>query len=387
MQVSAGNGSNSDGTIGFSNVGFWGFPVVSGWQYNGSFWMYGGLEGNITIALTSNDDHVYTETAVEVSSNDEWTQYNYTLSPSNSAPNSNNTLNFTFAASDLSDSVNFNLLSLFPPTYNDRPNGLRIDLMEAIGGLYPSFFRFPGGNNLEGLQSPYQLNWTDTLGPLKNRPGHAGTWDYEQTNGLGIIEYLLWAQDLGMEPMLGVWAGLWLDGEVVTEDALQPYVQSALDELEFLMGDASTSWGAYRESLGYGPFEITFVEIGNEDSLNNGSSTYATYRFQAFHDAIKAQYPDIIIVASYFDVDGATPPDGASGDFHQYAAPQLMSSEFGYFDNYTSEHPVVIGEYAVTYYPDGDSTDVGQGNFAPYWQGSGKQHLQSVERSWGKRLT
>lgn len=48
-----------------------------------------------------------------------------------------------------------------------------------------------------------------------------------------------------------------------------------------------------------------------------------------------------------------------------------MSSEFGFFDNYTSEHPVVIGEYAVTYYPDGDTTRVGQGNFAPYWQGSG----------------
>lgn len=120
-----------------------------------------------------------------------------------------------------------------------------------------------------------------------------------------------------MEPMLGVWAGLWLDGEIVPEDDLQVYVQSALDELEFLMGDASTEWGSYRESLGYGPFEIGFVEIGNEDSLNGGAPSYAAYRFQAFHDAIRNAYPDITIIASYFDVQGSTPPDNAAGDFHQ----------------------------------------------------------------------
>jgi len=181
------------------------------------------------------------------------TQYNYTFTPSVSASNSNNTLNFTFTASDLSGAVNFNLLSLFPPTYNNRPNGNRIDLMEAMAGLYPSFFRMPGGNNIEGLQSPYWWNWTQTIGPLEDRPGYPGTWSYENTNGLGLIEYLLWSQDLGMEPVLAVWSGLWLSGQVVPEDQLQTYVNAALDELEFLMGDASTTWGAQREALGYGP--------------------------------------------------------------------------------------------------------------------------------------
>lgn len=72
---------------------------------------------------------------------------------------------------------------------------------------------------------------------------------------------MLWAQDLGMEPVLAVWSGLWLNGTVVPEDELQTYVNAALDELEFLMGDASTTWGAVRESLGYGPFQINFVEV------------------------------------------------------------------------------------------------------------------------------
>jgi alpha-L-arabinofuranosidase len=256
LQVSGGSG-----TIGFSNVGFWGFPAVAGWEYKGSFWVQGGLDGNLTVCLTSNDNVRYAEAEVEIVSSDSWTQYNYTFTPTVSAPNSNNTLNFTFAASDLKGDVNFNLLSLFPPTFNNRPNGNRIDLMEAMAGLYPSFFRAPGGNNVEGQRAPYWWNWTNTIGPLEDRAGYPGTWGYENTDGLGLIEYALWAQDLGMELVLAVWSGLWLDATTVAQDDLQPYIQSALDEIEFLSGDASTEWGAKREALGYGPFPVNFVEV------------------------------------------------------------------------------------------------------------------------------
>lgn len=390
MQVTAGNASNSS-TIGFSNVGFWGFPVVEGWEYKGSFWVYGGLDGNVTICLASNEDVEYAEASVEISSSSEWTQYNYTFSPTISAPNSNNTLNFTFAASDLSNSVNFNLLSLFPPTYKNRPNGNRIDLMDAMAGLYPSFFRMPGGNNIEGLSSPYWWNWTNTIGPLVDRPGYPGTWTYENTNGLGLLEYLLWSEDLGMEPVLAVWSGLWLDGEVVPEDELQTYVNAALAEIEFCMGGANTTWGAKREALGYGPFEINFVEVGNEDSLNGGAPTYTAYRFDAFYDAITAAYPNMTIIASFYDVDGATPPFNASGDFHEYAIPVQMSSQFGFFDNYTSAHPLLLGEYAVVEYDQNGTSSpswlAGAGRaFAPFWSGSVAEaiYLLGAERNSDK---
>lgn len=152
IQVTTGPSSGE--IIGFSNEGFWGFPVVEGWTYRGSFFALGGLNGILTIALTSNEDEVFVETSVPVSSSEDWTKYEYTFTPDRSAPNGNNTLNFTLAAADLDGAVNFNLLSLFPPTYNDRSNGLRIDLMEAMDRLNPSFFRFPGGNNLEGFHPP-----------------------------------------------------------------------------------------------------------------------------------------------------------------------------------------------------------------------------------------
>ncbi|KAK5129202.1 hypothetical protein LTR08_003752 [Meristemomyces frigidus] len=371
MQVTGGN----DSTIGFSNVGFWGFPAIAGWEYKGSFWVEGDLDGNVTVCLAGDDNVAYAEASVEVSTSSKWTQYNYTFSPTVSAPNSNNTLNFTFAASDLTGAVNFNLLSLFPPTYKNRENGLRVDLMDAMADLHPAFFRMPGGNNVEGVYPPYWWNWTQTIGPLEDRPGFPGAWSYENTNGLGLLEYLLWAQDLGMTPVLAVWSGLFLNGTFLAEDRLGPYIQSALDEIEFCMGDASTTYGALRESMGYGPFEINFVEVGNEDSLSSGGPSYTAYRFNAFYDAIHAAYPQMTIIASFYDVDGATPPFNAAGDFHEYAIPVQMSSQFGYFDNYTSAHPLLIGEYAVVEYDQPGTNEplwtAGAGRaFMPFWYGS-----------------
>lgn len=176
---------------------------------------------------------------------------------------------------------------------------------------------------------------------------------------------------------LAVWSGFWLDGTAVPEDELHVYVQAALDEIEFLTGDASTTWGARRASLGYPkPFDIKFVEVGNEDSLIGiGGPTYRAYRFKMFYDAIHAAYPNIMIIASFYDVDGATPPPGAGGDFHEYALPIQMASQFTYFDNYTSANPILIGEYAVVE-PDGfnrTSVDWYSGApraFTPIWYAS-----------------
>ncbi|KXT08640.1 hypothetical protein AC579_6558 [Pseudocercospora musae] len=392
---------NASGSgVGFANHGFWGFPVYKGWKYTGSFWLLGSFDGNVTVNLQSAfegySNKSWAQASVSVASTaDTWTQYNYTLSPPESAPNSNNTLVFTWDAPS-SSCLDFNLISLFPPTYNNRKNGLRIDLMEAMGALNPSFFRAPGGNNVEGLQSPYWWNWTETIGPLEDRLSYPGTWGYLNTNGLGLIEYMLWAQDLGMEPVLAIWAGLWLDKEVVPEDELKPYIQSALDELEFLTGDATTPWGSKRAALGYPkPFSIKFVEVGNEDSLSGGKDSYGAYRFKAFYDAITPLYPNITVMSSYYNVyepSGTPVLPGAAGDYHEYALPVTMSSQFNQFDNYTSEHPLLLGEFAVVE-PDGyNRTEVtweegAPRAFTPLWYGSVAEAiflLGAVERNADK---
>ena len=125
----------------------------------GQFWARGDYTGDFTVTLLSNlTGDVFTSATVSgPSTADSWTQFNFTLTPAEAAPNSNNSLSVTFDASQASaGSLDFNLISLFPPTYNNRPNGLRPDIMQILSEQPPSFLRFPGGNNLEG--SKYALD-------------------------------------------------------------------------------------------------------------------------------------------------------------------------------------------------------------------------------------
>lgn len=65
-----------------------------------------------------------------------------------------------------------------------------------------------------------------------------------------------------MEPLLIVFAGLHLDGTVIPEEDLDFYIQDALNEIEFVTGDASTEFGAKRAALGYEePFPLHFVGV------------------------------------------------------------------------------------------------------------------------------
>ena len=52
---------------------------------------------------------------------------------------------------------------------------------------------------LEGLTNDTYWDWKNSLGPLRNRPGFQGVWGYQQTNGLGLMEYLEWSEDMGLE--------------------------------------------------------------------------------------------------------------------------------------------------------------------------------------------
>ena len=344
MRVST-NGS-SNGQIGFGNTGYWGIEVKKQ-DYQGSFYVKGSINGSFTASLQSAlTNETFGSVQIPSRSSNDWTQYNYTLCPERDAPNSNNTLIITFDASCATDGyLDFNLISLFPPTYKNTPNGNRPELMEALAGLKPTFLRLPGGNNLEGNDPPYFWKWNQTIGPLVDRPGYPGTWNYENTDGLGLIEYMHWCRDLGMEPILAVWDGFYLEGPAINQSHLQPYIDFALNELEFLMGDKNTTYGAQRAALGYDAFEINWVEVGNEDNLGGGAASYSAYRFRLFNDAILAKYPHMNIIASTVVIDPF--PGNASGDYHQYSRPDHFVGQFNFFDNFTSEHKTLIGEYAT----------------------------------------
>jgi hypothetical protein len=79
--------------------------------------------------------------------------------------------------------------------------------MRKMAGPDPSFLRMPGGNYLEGNTIAERYQWKQTIGPIEQRSGHPGTWGYRSDDGLGLLEFLEWCQDLHMQPLLAVWAG------------------------------------------------------------------------------------------------------------------------------------------------------------------------------------
>ncbi|KAF2020350.1 glycoside hydrolase family 51 protein [Aaosphaeria arxii CBS 175.79] len=360
--------TNKTGECGFENDGYWGIDVRQQ-KYTGSFWVKGTYNGSFTATLKSNlTAEVFGSVEVQAKTNaNEWVQHEFELIPEKNAPNSNNTFAITFDSTATGNgTLDFNLISLFPPTYKNRKNGLRVDIAEALAEMNPHFLRFPGGNMLEGLTNDTHWDWKDTLGPLKDRPGFQGVWGYQQTHGLGIMEYLEWAEDMDLQIVVGVWAGLALNGDVTPEEDLQPYIEDALNEIEFIRGDPNTPWGSKRAELGHPePFELNYVEIGNEDWLAGypgGWDSYRQYRLQNFYEAIHAKYPDIQVIASGATSDPA--PEGATtgpntkegidftrtpgviGDYHPYREPDELVQEFDRFDNDIGH---IIGEVAATH--------------------------------------
>ncbi|KAE9400941.1 glycoside hydrolase [Gymnopus androsaceus JB14] len=342
------------GPIGFENTGYWGIKVQEGWTYNGSFYVKSDTyASSITVSLKSSRGTVFaSQTLTGVSSS--WNKLAFELSPITSAANDDNVFNVALdGEAAAGQTVYFGLFSLFPPTYNGRPNGMRIDLAEAMAATNPTVWRFPGGNNLEGDSIDTRWKWNETIGPLEDRPGRIGTWSYPNTDGLGLLEYLNWAEDLGA---VRVWDGIAL-GNYTTLDGFTAYIDDVLNEIEFITGNTSTKWGQVRASLGREePYALRFIEIGNEDQVALAGSTrpaffcskYAAYRWSAFVNAIGAEYPEMQFLATSLPSLALDPPYKRI-DFHQYDTATFFETFAFFFDSYPRNSTRwFVGEYAVT---------------------------------------
>ena len=186
-----------------------------------------------------------------------------------------------------------------------------------------------------------------------------GDWGYPNTDALGLMEYLQWTEDMDLAPVLAIWDGYSLNGASISGAALDPYIDDTLNELEFLLGSTSTTWGALRSTYGHAdPYAISYLEIGNEDNYD-GCSTYAS-RFTAYYDAIHAVYPNITMIASTTDSSclPSTLPEGVWTDIHHYLEPAQFVASFNEFDNYkrTTGYGIFVGEYANTATDSGTTT-------------------------------
>lgn len=328
---------------GVGNEGFWGIPSYPSTTYNGSFYAKADSSaiGPITVSLMSADTGKAIATATVPGVSTEWKQYSFQLS---TGAVSRTTENYLLLSVQHPGTVWFDQVSLFPPTYKDRANGNRIDLMEKMAAMKPTFLRFPGGNYLEGDHINERYEWKKTIGSLVDRPTHPSPWRYHSSDGLGLLEFLEWCEDLHMQPVLAVYAGYSMWQEHINPGPdLEPYIQDALDEIEYVTGDVHTKWGAVRAKNGHpAPFPLTYVEIGNEDFFDKSGSYDG--RYAQFYKAIKARYPQLQLIATT-KVKGITPD---VIDDHYYNSAQQFFDDVHHYDKTDRKGPkIFVGEWAT----------------------------------------
>ncbi len=364
------------GKIGIANEGYWGIPVKPSTAYQASFYIKGSgsfqpprrpgqqapanpapviednTPGPITVSIESSDGKtVYASGTITLEKSIFWKKYAITLT---TAADVKPTTDARFVIStDRVGLYYFNLVSLFPPTHKNRANGFRPDLIKMMADMKPKFLRFPGGNYLEGPLITDACPWKTTLGALEQRPGHKGSWGYRASDGLGLLEFLLWCEDIGAEPVLAVYAGYSLNGDHIDAGPLlQPYVDDALDEIEYVTGDANTYWGAKRAADGHpAPFKLTYVEVGNEDWFDRTNSYDG--RFKQFRAAIEKKYPSLHVISTIADaqypnlkVTGDKKPEVL--DEHYYRDSWAMWENASQYDKYDRNGPkIFVGEWAT----------------------------------------
>jgi alpha-L-arabinofuranosidase len=327
---------------GLQNDGFWGIAVRPFTTYKGSFYAKTDSVGiPVTVSLVNDETGVTAASSKVTGLTGDWAQYAFTLKTGNVATSANNHLLLTIPQQG---TIWLNLVSLFPPTYHDRPGGNRIDLMEKMAAMHPTFLRLPGGNYLEGDHIPERYEWKKTIGPWVDRPTHPSPWRYRSSDGMGLLEFMLWCEDLKIEPVLAVYAGYSMAQEHVDPGpALEPYIQDALDEIEYVSGDATTKWGAERAKNGHPAlFPLHYVEIGNEDWFDRSGSYDG--RYEQYYKEIKARYPNLQLIATA--PIKSIKPDVL--DEHFYMSAEKSFSDATHYDKTDRNGPkIFVGEWAT----------------------------------------
>jgi alpha-N-arabinofuranosidase len=344
--------ATADSPAGVENGGYWGIPVRPHTVYSGSFYAKTDTPGiPLSVTLQNDQTGIVAASATVTGLTGEWKQFTWTLKTGDVPVSSNNHLILTIARPA---TVWFDLVSLFPPTYHARPGGNRTDIMNLLAAMQPKFMRLPGGNYVEGDHISERFDWKETIGPQNNpwtdRPTHMSPWHYRSSDGMGLLEFLEWCEDLKMEPVLAVYAGYSLQQEHVDPGpALEPYVQDALDEIEYVTGGADSKWGAERIKDGHpAPFPLHYVEVGNEDQFDHSHSYDG--RFAQFFHAIKQRYPNLQVIATT-PVKGVTPD---VLDEHFYMSARESFSQAHHYDAYDRKGPkIFVGEWATR---EGDPT-------------------------------
>jgi len=356
--------NNTEGNFSLTNEGFRGMGFHKEKQYDLSIMIRAANPTSIKIKIQilNYDGKVIGNGSIENFTKD-WKKYSASITTTDTAQRGR--LNLVFEGKGV---IDLDMISLFPhDTWKSRPGGLRNDLVQKIADLNPGFVRFPGGCIVEGRELTNRYQWKTTIGNVADRKLIMNRWnvefprkaapDYYQSFGIGFYEYFLLSEDIGAEPLPILNCGMacqFNSGEVVAMDELQPYIDDALDLIEFANGPITSKWGKIRNNMGHpSPFNLKFIGVGNEQ----WEPQYIE-RYKVFEKAILSKYPSIKIVSGvgpfaegeYFnyawkELKQLKP---ALIDEHYYKPPKWFFSNASRYDNYERSGPKVFaGEYAA----------------------------------------
>lgn len=351
---------------GFSmiNEGFRGMGIKKDAKYNLSLKAanHNGEIKKIIIQFIDKNKNVLGETSIVPTSND-WKGYSAQFTATQTEAKAQ--LKITFEGKG---TIDLDMISLFPEdTWKNRKNGMRKDIVQLLYDMKPGFLRFPGGCIVEGRTLAQRYQWKKTVGDVEKRETLINRWntefahklapDYFQTFGLGFFEYFQLSEDLGAQPLPILSCGMacqFNTGELVPMEELDPYVQDALDLIEFANGSVDTPWGRVRSDMGHPkPFNLKFIGVGNEQW---GPDYIA--RYKVFEKAIKSKYPKMTIVSGagpfpegdYFEygMQELKKLNAEIVDEHYYKSPQWFRENATRYDKYDRKGPKVFaGEYAA----------------------------------------
>lgn len=365
-RVSTGAGSGN-----IVNEGFDGIVLKKGDKYLFNVFARAKSKTALKISVVGKSGKKVAQTKVTVRAGDDWSKLDAVMTAD--APCADGLLMIEFPRNS---EVELDMVSLFPEkTFRGHRNGMREDLARTLADMKPKFMRFPGGcvSHGNGIDNIY--DWKGSVGPLEARRPMRNIWNYHQTRGLGFYEYFRFCEDLGMEPLPVLAAGVpcqnsshhsryshdeltsnGQQGGIPMED-MPAYIQDILDLVEWANGPADSEWGKVRAEAGHPePFNLKYLGIGNEDLI---SETFKD-RFKMIRDAVNAKYPEIIVVGTvgpFFE--GSDYEEGWQFarkekvdvvDEHYYVAPGWFVNNRDFYDDYDREGPkVYLGEYAAHY--------------------------------------
>lgn len=353
--------SVASGSVGMANGGYWGIKLENETKYRVSFWAKrnSNFSGTLTAKLEGNDGAVYAQ-STDFTPTTNWQHFSCELTTRGVSTVTGNN-RFVLYASTTGD-VFLDVVTVMPPTWKNRPNGLRPDLAEKLDALKLKYMQFPGGCTAESSSMEISWNWKHSIGPIEQRRGSTRRiWNYKNDQYFGLDDYFQLCEDLGAEPIYTTSSGIsetpaskqWFS--VCPLDKMGPIVEDILDLLDYCNGSASTVWGAKRAANGHPePYNLKCIEIGNE----NGMETRGDYtpRYAMIRDAVLARYPDIKLM--YNGICHNKVPSETFGNIADYvdehfynlqelASEKDLSSLYGRYDRIDPARPkICVAEYA-----------------------------------------